>query len=404
MTLRKHNDVIDPRDWGVRFDGVTDDSDAWAALLSSDALGASDRQGRTLLCPQGVTIISEELQWPSWVRTVGQGRDATCFHAVAGNGPAMIFRNNVYSTFEHLTMRSLAGSGKTIFRVRRESNCRHHCVIYAQENPDLPAWDFDPNFASGGVFFSQYDQVRFEHTDDATVPTYRAVSPEPVIMNANVFRNILFLLHGPGSHAMLISSTARNQNNQFDTITGEILEGGLLKFVGSGGNVFINPTLYDTAGMTHPNHIMHFERARANTIIGYDRRDGTLAAGMSDLYFDDASLENVVISLGERGNGYNRTSMHIDFSGTSGVIDGFRPYAAYLRNGALVNARGRGWTRTGAGPTAERPGFNTNRSAPGDPLGGDAAQFAGAMWFDTDLGHAIWWNGAAWVDALGNLV
>lgn len=46
---------------------------------------------------------------------------------------------------------------------------------------------------------------------------------------------------------------------------------------------------------------------------------------------------------------------------------------------------------------ANFPGYGTTVQRPEDPGTGD-------LYFDTDLGLPIWWNGAAWVDATGGVV
>lgn len=43
-------------------------------------------------------------------------------------------------------------------------------------------------------------------------------------------------------------------------------------------------------------------------------------------------------------------------------------------------------TMHGSGATADRP----------------SGVAAGYQYFDTDLGHAIWWDGSAWVDSAGD--
>ena len=68
-----------------------------------------------------------------------------------------------------------------------------------------------------------------------------------------------------------------------------------------------------------------------------------------------------------------------------------------VRPGAPVGQRARKILGSDLKATVYAPPFGTT---PDRPTPGPTE--VGALYFDTDLGHPIWWDGSGWVDATGS--
>ena len=96
----KAREIVDARDYGVTFDGATDDSNAWATIF---ALAANKR----VRCPSGTSLIRSSVTPPSGIVLEGTGIGKTILKFQNGSSTLIGFAiRNSSMTFRDLTMQA----------------------------------------------------------------------------------------------------------------------------------------------------------------------------------------------------------------------------------------------------------------------------------------------------------
>lgn len=363
MSVSKLHNVYDPRDWGVTFDGVTDDTTAWTSLIAHLAAQAPSGntglvEGSVVRCPDGASLNGVEHTLPHRTTIEGQGHATQLVSTTDGAG---FF--NLVGRYNHLrSLDFVAVNGAHNLTIFRQARGTWRDLVFHQPRGDRPCVTNNP--AGNGVFSMVFDFLTFHH-DDPVAYAYGGVGSGTGIsrpsfefsdtgaeFNANHLRAWNMWTAGVGDTAPAIrisSTTARTHNNQVDALVGERCTAGLLHLDGASSWVINNPSLHDTAGDAITDHVIKFGQnlngnwgSRQNVVAGYDRRDGDLDPSVADIWMDPLCSETHIVGLPERPN----QNYVFDFGGSSGTVDGFFPEVNNadftLLNADNVIARGDG--------------------------------------------------------------
>lgn len=349
--------TYDPRDWGVTFDGVTDDTAAWqffVAFLNTVAPAANleTSGGVAFECPPGKTLNGIAHNLPQ--RVIGFGAGHGTQMIATSDGAGFFNMTGRYQHLRDLHFVAAQGSGAHCLDLFRQARGSWRDLVFTQPQGDRPAIWHDP--AGNGSFSHRYDNLVFHHNDDLapaheavaaggpiTRPTFEFIDSNAAF-NANHLSFFNFFGGRPGSTApamRIVSDSARTHNNQLDSIIGEFCTAGLLHLEAGSGWQINSPSLHDTAGDAITDHVIKLGAntagswgSRQNVVIAYDRRDGDLNPGIADIWVDPASVETHIMGLPERPN----QNYVFDFNGTTGIVDGFNPQDVNNPDHILINA------------------------------------------------------------------
>ena len=357
VAVTKLHNVYDPRDWGVTFDGVTDDTAAWVDLVAhmstvAPTLNLEETGGIKVHCPKGESLNGLAHTLPQRTFVTGHGHGTQLIATGADQG--FFNMTGRYQHLSHLHFVAAQGSGAHCLDLFRQARGSWRNLVFTQPQGDRPAVWHDP--AGNGSFSHRYDNLVFHH-NDVLAPAHEAVAAgggisrptfefedDNAAFNTNNLSFLNFFGGDEGSTApmmRIISEAARTHNNQLDSIVGEFCTAGLLHLEAGSGWVLVNPSLHDTAGKAITDHVIKLGDntngswgSRQNVIIGYDRRDGDLDPGIADVFVEGLGTETHIHGLPERPN----QNYVFDFNGTSGTVDGFNPNDINNPDHTLVNA------------------------------------------------------------------
>ena len=338
---------IDPREHGIVFDAVysdatqtwsgTDNTAAWEALIT--ALGTinnvTNGGGWRIVCPPGASLSNgaHDLPHRVIVEGVGHGTQLVC----QGDNVGFFTITGRYQHFRDLHFIA-GGKGDTVrpycLVIERMARGSIKDCTFTQPHHDQSANWWDEAGIGNGIFSCDFAGLRFHHDDpdahpadgDAegiTAPTWHHFG-SGANFNANSMRDFdMFTGGGPDQHPTILigSSTTRVHNNVFDRIIGEICTGGVIHVTAAGSCEFRNVSLHDTASLTLLAPTLKLGDAGTfgsfnNLITSYDRRDGTLAPGVSDIEITSQGRENTLIGVGERTN----QRIEVALNGSTAVV------------------------------------------------------------------------------------
>ncbi len=334
----------DPRNFGVTFDGSTDDTAAWQLWLtyvrSVAPITNNGTTGLAVNLPEGDSLNGQKLELPHHITITADGQGTTL--TATTDDDAFL-----YLTGRHQHLRGIhfkAVNGARCIELQRFARSSMRDIVFTQTDPDRQAMFHRLSTGWNGAFSNIFAGLVFHSAASQTVASWEHL-PDSTGFNANLVQHVtcfvgpdLAGVGTPTAPAILIGSQANYcHNNHFDTIVGEHSPAGLLHFAGSQANVITNPSIHDNTGLTQTDHSIKFgppvtaaNPPRGNVVTGYDRRDGSLASGIADVWFDSTSDNNAVHTIGSR---LQRT-MVVELNGTPVTVTGIDPALTELRNPA----------------------------------------------------------------------
>ena len=349
--------IIDPRWWGITFDGQTDDTAAWVRFVDylhtvAPTINLVDSGGAAFSVPNGQSLNGIAHVLPQRISILGSGHGGQLV-STSDNTPFFdLTGRHMYMERVHFV--AAAGSGARCLDISTLAVSALRDVVCTQPAGDRPAIYHNPS--GNGIYSSIIDGLTVFHNEPLrpgfggaadglgiSVPSF-LFEDTGANMNANHFRNWSMWGGFSGSTAPAIqieSDSARTHNNQFDNLNGEHHTAGLLHLLAGSGWMINNPSLHDTAGESITDHVIKLGRnnngnwgSRQNVITAYDRRDGDLDPGIADIWCDPMCSETAIRGLPERPN----QNYVFDFNGSTGIIDGFNPADNLNPDHSVVNA------------------------------------------------------------------
>jgi hypothetical protein len=419
---------VNVRSFGARGDGVSDDTAGIQKAL--DSL----RDGGALFFPKGQYAFSQTIRIPSRVRLHGDGKQSAIL-LYQGSGQAFVSGERTggqygtgtyYLTLENITIRG-ADRGTGLYLTSRYLTITNAEISHFGVGMDCQAcWTnkftnvsffYNRIAFRGGAYLNANSFVNCIFSSGQTAVTliqganisfvgcqFEAYTGacfafnearKSAVWNLNItgcyFENKGRCLEiGPnGSVAQL------NLSNNLITTGGPglaILIDNRDGYGKNGGLVENNTFFRDNQGSTDP--FVHLE---GPAYLIFRGNKGYATPGYQETQLLDSYTQSThATSVEEELTGSNRLAC----SGTGAfergvVIGGVPPRTA--EPGLLVYERGKLKIHHGASSEylqAAKSGPSAARPAPGECV-------AGMAFFDTTLGRPIWWNGAGWVDAMG---
>jgi len=300
-------------DFGAKFDGTSDDTAPWAL-----ALDEVDKQGGgRLRLPAGTSITSQPLFPQRRTIVEGKGPEATILLNASSDifsigrppeppGQAQSFH---HISFRDMTIVSQLNNGGHIFVLEGLAYfCSWSHLWLKQFNAVKQIFRYSSPAEPGGFFDCLWEHSYLQHAQFSTVPAFE-ISASDQRFNANTLRNLRCEhSHFAPFFKFTCSGMARNNGCVMSQINFEKCFGGMVHWYSAGNWTCEGLVQYDVTQATTGHGLLLAQApgggaTRHMTLIGCDRRSGTLGTSYYDVWLEPFQATQIVlINYGENAS------------------------------------------------------------------------------------------------------
>lgn len=315
--LRQFAEVaINPKaaPYGAAFDGVTDDSAAWQAVMADLAGGGA------ISMPDGVSIYnsSQPLVVPNYLLVKGAGMGASVLKFTGSAG--LSYDSAYYVRFQDLSILNTGTADLVTFETGGASECVWDHVELQQ---DAAAHRILYG-ADTVVITCQWLHCKFDCSAAATVSPIDFTAAGA--WNKNTFEDCWWAADNetavPFCFVDNTNGGGYNYDNVFSRITVEQTRGGVLKLLSAMGTEISHVDIYDLGGATTGDQFYIGKHSgglpsRHTLLDQVNRRGGTLGGGLYDIKLEAGGARDTEI---RQSNNATLSGFKIDAGDNAGLM------------------------------------------------------------------------------------